>query len=91
MDGNQTLISRPDANDPGNSRVAKREGVEDVKTFTFDKSYWSFDKNDANYATQKMLYEDLGEELLNHAFEGYNTCIFACKSTQFIKYNQKLV
>jgi kinesin family member 1 len=79
MEGNQTFISRPDANDPGNAKAAKRDGVEDIKSFTFDKSYWSFDKNDHNYATQAMLYSDLGVELLDHAFEGYNTCIFACK------------
>ncbi len=79
MEGNQTIITRPDGSDPGNSKASKRDGVEDVKAFTFDKSYWSFDKNDANYATQEMLYNDLGEELLDHAFGGYNTCIFACK------------
>ncbi|CAB5354698.1 unnamed protein product [Rhizophagus irregularis] len=81
MEGNQTFITRPDSNDPGNSKAAKRDGVEDVKSFTFDKSYWSFDKNDPNYATQAMLYNDLGEELLDHAFEGYNTCIFAYGQT----------
>ncbi|GBC07139.1 hypothetical protein RclHR1_07290001, partial [Rhizophagus clarus] len=81
MDGNQTIITRPDINDPGNVRVAKRNGVEDMKSFTFDESYWSFDKNDPNYATQAMLYEDLGEELLDHTFEGYNTCIFAYGQT----------
>lgn len=50
-----------------------------VKSFSFDHSYWSFDKNDPNYAGQQRIYEDLGEELLNHAFSGYNTCIVACK------------
>lgn len=92
MEGDQTFITRPDANDPGNSKASKRDGVEDVKSFTFDKSYWSFDKNDSNYATQAMLYNDLGEEFLDYAFEGYNTCIFACKSaTQLIKYSQNVV
>jgi kinesin family member 1 len=77
MKGNQTFISKPDVR---SAKVAKRDEVEDVKSFTFDKSYWSFDKNDPTYATQAMLYNDFGDELLNHAFEGYNTCIFACKS-----------
>ncbi|PKB99781.1 kinesin-domain-containing protein [Rhizophagus irregularis] len=79
MVGNQTFITRPDVNDPGNAN--KRDGIEDVKSFTFDKSYWSFDKNDPNYATQAMLYNDLGEEFLDYAFEGYNTCIFAYGQT----------
>ena len=51
------------------------------KSFSFDHSYWSFDKQDPNYAGQQRLYEDLGVELLNHSFNGYNTCIVACKST----------
>ncbi|CAB4402777.1 unnamed protein product [Rhizophagus irregularis] len=81
MVGNQTFITRPDVNDPGNAKAAKRDGIEDVKSFTFDKSYWSFDKSDPNYATQAMLYNDLGEEFLDYAFEGYNTCIFAYGQT----------
>ncbi|CAG8567553.1 10363_t:CDS:2 [Gigaspora margarita] len=82
MEGNQTIITRPtDATGPGNSKAAARKGEEDVKSFTFDKSYWSFDKNDPNYATQVHLYNDLGEDLLNHAFGGYNTCIFAYGQT----------
>ncbi|CAG8486485.1 10351_t:CDS:10 [Racocetra persica] len=81
MEGNQTIITRPtDTNDPGNAKVVKNY-FEDVKAFTFDKSYWSFDKNDPNYAIQTHLYNDLGKELLNHAFEGYNTCIFAYGQT----------
>ncbi|KAF0534302.1 kinesin-domain-containing protein [Gigaspora margarita] len=82
MEGNQTIITRPtDPTDPGNLKAAARKVEEDVKTFTFDKSYWSFDKNDPNYATQAHLYNDLGKELLNHAFEGFNTCIFAYGQT----------
>ncbi|CAG8664701.1 808_t:CDS:2, partial [Acaulospora morrowiae] len=73
MEGNQTIITKPDGTDPGNKNVKKDGSADDVKAFTFDKSYWSADKNDSNYATQAHLYNDLGEELLNHAFEGYNT------------------
>lgn len=66
MDGNMTTITKPDA-----------EGQ--TKSFSFDHSYWSFDKKDPNYAGQQRLYDDLGVELLNHSFNGYNTCIVACK------------
>lgn len=47
-----------------------------------DKSYWSAgDRDDPDYASQQTLYEDLGVELLDHSFEGFNTCIFACEYT----------
>ncbi|KAL9553778.1 hypothetical protein MBANPS3_003124 [Mucor bainieri] len=65
MEGNQTIISKP-PDHKGN------RDMEDVKAFTFDKSYWSADKNDPTYADQEMVYNDLGEDLLNHAFDGYN-------------------
>lgn len=47
---------------------------------TADKSYWSASsKDDPRYASQQTLFDDLGVELLNHSFEGFNTCIFACE------------
>ncbi|KAI7863812.1 hypothetical protein BDF14DRAFT_1876135 [Spinellus fusiger] len=70
MEGNQTILRKP----PG------KEG-EDIKAFTFDKSYWSANKNDPSYADQQTVYNDLGEDLLNHAFDGYNCCIFAYGQT----------
>lgn len=36
---------------------------------------------DVNYASQKQVYKDIGEEMLLHAFEGYNVCIFAYGQT----------
>jgi kinesin family protein 1 len=32
-------------------------------------------------ANQQRVYDDLGANLLNHSFEGYNTCIFAYGQT----------
>jgi len=51
------------------------------KSFNFDHSYWSHDENDPNFASQAKVYADIGEEMLQHAFEGYNVCIFAYGQT----------
>lgn len=51
------------------------------KTFTYDYSYWSHDSSDPNFADQEVVYRDIGEEMLVHAFEGYNVCIFAYGQT----------
>lgn len=40
-----------------------------------------FQPEDINYASQKQVYRDIGEEMLQHAFEGYNVCIFAYGQT----------
>jgi hypothetical protein len=32
-------------------------------------------------ASQQRVYEDLGANLLDHSFQGYNTCIFAYGQT----------
>ncbi|KPP71020.1 kinesin-like protein KIF1A-like, partial [Scleropages formosus] len=54
----------------------------DNKSFSFDYSYWSHTSpEDINYASQQQVYKDIGEEMLLHAFEGYNVCIFAYGQT----------
>jgi len=53
-----------------------------TKTFSFDYSYWSHtDASDPNFADQMIVYSDCGKEMLAHAFEGYNVCIFAYGQT----------
>ena len=36
---------------------------------------------DPDFADQRKVYEDIGLEMLEHAFEGYNICIFAYGQT----------
>uniref|UniRef100_A0A3Q0SI95 Kinesin-like protein n=1 Tax=Amphilophus citrinellus TaxID=61819 RepID=A0A3Q0SI95_AMPCI len=53
-----------------------------AKNFTFDYSYWSHTTlDDPGFASQTQVYKDIGEEMLLHAFEGYNVCIFAYGQT----------
>ncbi|XP_074820368.1 kinesin-like protein KIF1A isoform X16 [Natator depressus] len=70
MTGNTTTIVNP------------KQPKEMPKSFSFDYSYWSHTTpEDINYASQKQVYQDIGEEMLQHAFEGYNVCIFAYGQT----------
>ncbi|XP_043097348.1 kinesin-like protein KIF1A isoform X19 [Puntigrus tetrazona] len=69
MSGNTTTIINPKA-------------PKENKSFNFDYSYWSHTSpEDINYASQQQVYRDIGEEMLLHAFEGYNVCIFAYGQT----------
>ncbi|KAK4953446.1 hypothetical protein LTR28_006463, partial [Elasticomyces elasticus] len=79
MDSSQTILTPPASSDarPKNNKAA----LEGVKTFAFDKSYWSFDRQSANFAGQDDLFADLGNPLLDNAFQGYNNCIFAYGQT----------
>ncbi|XP_011701819.1 PREDICTED: kinesin-like protein unc-104 isoform X6 [Wasmannia auropunctata] len=72
MTGSTTSIVNPKAT-PGSKEA--------TKSFNYDYSYFSMDPNDENYSTQLMVYKDIGEEMLEHAFEGYNVCIFAYGQT----------
>ncbi|XP_011873959.1 PREDICTED: kinesin-like protein unc-104 isoform X3 [Vollenhovia emeryi] len=72
MTGSTTSIVNP---------KATQGSKEAVKSFNYDYSYFSMDPNDENYSTQLMVYKDIGEEMLEHAFEGYNVCIFAYGQT----------
>ncbi|TVY19894.1 Kinesin-like protein [Lachnellula arida] len=75
-----TTLLVPNDSDPANSRSKTRKVVEE-KVFTFDNSFWSHDKKDEHYAHQEDVYNCLGEEFLDHNFEGYHTCIFAYGQT----------
>ncbi|KAI7874930.1 kinesin-domain-containing protein [Lichtheimia hyalospora FSU 10163] len=75
MDGNQTILKKPE------ELKASSKDTDDTKAFTFDHSYWSADKNDPTYADQERVFQDLGVDLLDHAFDGYNCCIFAYGQT----------
>jgi len=76
MVGNQTIIDPPEEAAQQQSRATERKTM----AFTFDKSYWSAcDRNEPGYASQQTLYDDVGKELLDHAFNGFNACIFACE------------
>uniref|UniRef100_A0A670ZVJ0 plus-end-directed kinesin ATPase n=1 Tax=Pseudonaja textilis TaxID=8673 RepID=A0A670ZVJ0_PSETE len=62
--------------------INPKQPKETPKSFSFDYSYWSHTTpEDINYASQKQVYLDIGEEMLQHAFEGYNVCIFAYGQT----------
>ncbi|XP_020560217.1 kinesin-like protein KIF1B isoform X5 [Oryzias latipes] len=70
MQGNTTTILNPKA------------PKEPAKTFSFDYSYWSHTTpEDPSFASQNRVYNDIGKEMLEHAFEGYNVCIFAYGQT----------
>ncbi|XP_075425645.1 kinesin-like protein KIF1A isoform X7 [Ascaphus truei] len=70
MSGNTTTIVNP------------KQPKETPKSFSFDYSYWSHTSDeDSQFAGQQQVYRDIGEEMLLHAFEGYNVCIFAYGQT----------
>lgn len=46
-------------------------------TYNFDFSHWTHDPEDDHFIGQEQVYKDLGVEMLDHSFEGYNCCIFA--------------
>lgn len=79
MQGGQTILTPP-TNTDSKSKTSKA-ALEGTKTFAFDKSYWSFSRNDPHYAGQEDLFTDLGKPLLDNAFQGYNNCIFAYGQT----------
>lgn len=78
MQGNQTFLDPPDvsADKAGISKAIERKTM----AFSFDKSYWSAGPRDEpGYCSQQTLFDDLGKELLDHGFAGFNACILACE------------
>lgn len=81
MTGAQTKITNLEA--PG----------DEPRTFAFDYSYWSHDGFEedengflvgtpgSNYASQDMVFKDLGQGVLDNAFKGFNCSLFAYGQT----------
>jgi hypothetical protein len=78
MAGVNTIIKHPETKEP--------------KTFAFDFSYWSHDgfhegpdgeliPDNKKYATQQMVFDDVGSDVLNSAYDGYNSTLFAYGQT----------
>ncbi|KAI9882724.1 MAG: hypothetical protein M1823_005530 [Watsoniomyces obsoletus] len=76
-----TLLPPPNAEQNNVLRGTGTRKVIEEKTFTFDNSFWSHSTSDSHYAHQEDVYNSLGEEFLDHNFEGYHTCIFAYGQT----------
>jgi hypothetical protein len=79
-----------DMQDP--STLLKAYDGESERRFTFDYSFWSFDefKEDEEgylqatapkYADQKQVFERIGKNILDNAWEGYHCCLFAYGQT----------
>ncbi|KAF4585557.1 kinesin family member 1/13/14 [Ophiocordyceps camponoti-floridani] len=70
-----TLLRAPSEKGSGRTRDASD------RRFAFDRSFWSHDERHGHYAGQEHVYNSLGEEFLDHNFDGYHTCIFAYGQT----------
>ena len=85
MVDNKTIIQNPKS----------APSDDDVKEFTFDHSYWSFDQNDANFATQSLVFQNLGKDIVSDAIEGYNSWVFwqinECECFNLLNFNFKKI
>ncbi|NWH77650.1 KIF14 protein, partial [Piaya cayana] len=65
----------------GSETTVRNPATNQVYSFSYDFSFWSFDKYHPTFASQAMIYKTLAAPLLERAFEGYNTCLFAYGQT----------
>uniref|UniRef100_A0A8C7M345 Kinesin family member 13Bb n=1 Tax=Oncorhynchus mykiss TaxID=8022 RepID=A0A8C7M345_ONCMY len=88
MNGNQTVLN------PASQNLSKGDPRFYVcgpqlaviffppQVFAYDYCFWSMDEADKDkFAGQEVVFQCLGESLLNNAFLGYNACIFAYGQT----------
>ncbi len=68
MRDNTTFVTNPGA-----------EGS--TRPYAFDHSFWSHDPTSPNFADQAQVYAALGEQVLQDAFAGFNTTVFAYGQT----------
>ncbi|XP_026672214.1 kinesin-like protein KIF13B isoform X3 [Ceratina calcarata] len=73
MSGQQTILQHP-------TTMEKIERSK-PKTFAFDHCFHSLDPSAENFASQDVVFDALGRDILDNAFQGYNACIFAYGQT----------
>ena len=77
---------------PGNNQTVITDDLGKEKKFTFDHSFWSHDgfrtledgymePEDDKYADQKIVFETVGKQILDNAWQGYHCCLFAYGQT----------
>ncbi|RVE56001.1 hypothetical protein OJAV_G00231620 [Oryzias javanicus] len=76
MEGNQTILR------PAMTNLNQGDPRNQPKVFAFDHCFWSMDESQKDkFAGQDVVFQCLGESLLDNAFMGYNACIFAYGQT----------
>lgn len=80
MDGKKTRLSKPKHITIDNNNAGTTPSRDNFHDFTFDFSYWSFGDsghsrfdNSQPIVTQEEVYNDLGMDVINCAFQGTQT------------------
>ncbi|XP_055788790.1 kinesin-like protein KIF16B isoform X4 [Salvelinus fontinalis] len=80
MEGSTTSI---DCNKKHLSKGTPGTGLKERgrQSFSYDFSYDSTDVGSTNFVPQEKVFKDLGCDILEAAFDGYNACVFAYGQT----------
>ncbi|XP_050097120.1 kinesin-like protein KIF13A isoform X2 [Anopheles aquasalis] len=73
MTGTQTILKYP-------ATLDKMER-KPPKNFAFDHCFYSTDADASHFASQELVFDKVGRDILENAFQGYNACIFAYGQT----------
>lgn len=68
MDGQEVRLRNPDGGE--------------IKKFGFHRAYWSTDgSNGKEPVNNQFVFNDIGKEILDHIYQGYNSTVFAYGQT----------
>ena len=69
-------VTMPDGHKKGESVVALDPASGQMKNYTFDRAYWSFDEHFSPLVSQADVFDDLGEIMLSTCFSGTITYFY---------------
>ena len=61
--------------------IHMKEVKVETKTYKFDESIWSYNKEDSHYTNNQQFYNKTGLDIIDHFFQGYNVCLLAYGQT----------
>ena len=79
MNGNQVCLQPVEEGDKGPTTL--HGDKHKPHNFAFDHAYWSHDPGDKMFVAQDRVFTDLGQDVVQNAFDGYNVCVFAYGQT----------
>jgi len=83
MTGNQVTLNPAPSDLDKSDKSSTHLSGDKLKphNFTFDHAYWSHDPGDAHFTTQDRVFTQLGQEVVDQSYKGYNMCVFAYGQT----------
>lgn len=81
MERKDTYLNYVKEDHSGESIGHPKRGSFSQKQFTFDRCFWSVNREDEHFSDQEDIFNEYGRTVVKTAIQGYNACVLAYGQT----------